>query len=75
MLEIHHIQELCRQWVKVPTLTPGQRDIVQAFLDVSKKGNMVEFLIFKDSIFNQYPHDVTHAIIKARAEGLGAKEY
>ena len=75
MIEIQHIQKLMSEWVKVPTLTPTQLSLVQSFRDVAAKGNMMEFLIFKDHLMLQYPDDIIQAIIKARAEGLGAKEY
>lgn len=75
MLRIEDIQELTEAWVKVPTLTSAQISIVEAFRDVARKGSIEEFFVFKHMLWNQYPDDIIQAIVKARAEGLGAKKY
>lgn len=67
------IRDLMEAWVNVPTLTPEQKAMVEAFYAVSKKENVLEFVMFKDMMVNQFGDQIMDAIAKARAEGLGVK--
>lgn len=62
-----------REWVDVPTLTPDQKGLVVSLYEVSKKGDIREFVFYKDLLVGQFPDDIIQAIVKARAEGIGAK--
>lgn len=73
MASHEEIRELMKAWVDVPTLTAEQKAMVQSLYEVSQKDDMMEFIVFKDLMCNQFEHDMRHAIIKAKAEGLGVK--
>lgn len=75
MVSIEEVQELMEAWVEVPTLTPAQKELVISMRDFSKGAIFATFQVFATSLFYHYPHDITQAIVKARAEGLGAKKH
>lgn len=72
---MQQIQDLLDKWVEVRTLTIAQRALVIGLRDVSRKGDMREFLVFANLMRSQFEHDIIQAIEKARAEGLGVKEH
>lgn len=75
MVSVEEVRELMRAWVNVSTLTPAQLQIVTAMRDVAEKGSVHELAFFATSMMHQFENDVIQAIIKARAEGLGAKKH
>lgn len=67
------VRELMVAWVSVPTLTEAQLGLVISLRDFALVHDFETFRGFAVALFDHFPHDLTHAIIKARAEGLGAK--
>lgn len=67
------VRELMVAWADVPTLTEAQKGLVISLRDFALINDFDTLRGFAMVLFEHFPHDLTHAIIKARAEGLGAK--